>query len=72
MEELKIIIKILTILIAIVIYIGIWVSLVKDWDSCVRTGYGYPCFEKFLGNFYMVWIIVHMTLIAYIFVWAWS
>lgn len=71
METIKILLQILTILIAICIYIGVWVSMVKNWDKCVTTMYAYPCWERTLGNFYVAWIICHAILVISAFVWAW-
>lgn len=71
MEGLKFVIQAITIAIAIIIYIGIWWSLGINWDKCMKTGYAYPCWEKFLGGFYEMWIAIHMILLIFIFVWAW-
>lgn len=60
------------ILILLVIYIWIWRSLIKDFKWYISTGYGYPCFEKFLQGFYTFWIFLHFGLIIFLIVWAWS
>lgn len=71
MEGLKIVIQALSVAIAIIIYICIWWSLVINWDRCMRTGYAYPCWEKFLSGLYDIWITIHIGLIVFAFVWAW-
>lgn len=64
MEELNIIIKVITIIIAVIIYIGIWWSLKKNWDIVCTDYYGDLCFEKNLHYFYWFWIFIHVWLIA--------
>lgn len=71
MEGLKVVIQAITIAIVIIIYIVIWWSLGVNWDKCMKTGYAYPCWEKFLGGFYEMWIAIHMILLTFLFVWAW-
>lgn len=71
-DAIKLILKIIAIAIGIICYAGVWISLVINWDKCIRTGYGYPCFEKFLGGFYCFWIAVHMVALAFLFIWAWN
>lgn len=71
MEGLKVVIQVLSVAIAIIIYIGIWRSIIVNWDKCIKTGYAYPCWEKFLGGLYGMWIAIHMILLAYAFIWAW-
>lgn len=72
MEGLKIVIQAITVAIGIIIYISIWWSLVVNWDKCMRTAYSYPCFERFLGGLYSVWILAHFLLVVFGIVWAWS
>lgn len=71
MEGLKVVIQAITVVIAAIIYIGIWWSLVINWDRYISTSYSYPCFEKYLSKFYDIWITIHIGIIAFIFVWAW-
>lgn len=72
MEDIKMILRILTIIIGVLIYIAIWVSLFINWDKCVCTAYCYPCWQNTLGNFYGMWIAVHVILILSAFAWAWE
>ena len=71
MELIKMILRAITIIIGIALYIGVWLSMIKNWDKCVRTGYNYPCFEAFLGEFYFIWMLLHFLAIVCTFVWAW-
>ena len=71
MEKLKIVIQALSIIITIIIYISIWWSMIVNWNRCMKIYYTYPCWEKFLGVFYDIWITIHIGLIVFIFVWAW-
>ena len=71
MEVIKGALRAITILIGIALYIGVWISMIKNWDKCVRTGYTYPCFEAFLGTFYFFWMLIHVLAIVFTFIWAW-
>lgn len=51
-------VRIFTIVVAVALYLFVW-YLYKHFDEFVRTGYGYPCFERFMGYFYFVWIMIH-------------
>lgn len=72
MEGLKVVIQALSVTIAIIIYIGIWWSMIVNWDRCMKTIYAYPCWEQFLSGLYDIWIAIHMILLAYAFIWAWG
>lgn len=52
-------VRIFTIVVAVSLYLFVWWYLYKHFDEFVRTGYGYPCFERFMGYFYFVWIMIH-------------
>lgn len=69
--ELKMILRAITIIIGIALYVAIWVSLVKNWDECVTTEHAYPCVEKLLGTFYWLWMILHAIGVVFAFIWAW-
>lgn len=72
MEKLKILIQAVSIAIAILSYIGVWISLAKNWDRCIRTEYKYMCWERSLGKFYLIWITAHIGLLLLGIIWAWS
>lgn len=44
-------VRIFTIVVAVALYLFVWWYLYKHFDEFVRTGYGYPCFERFMGYF---------------------
>ena len=75
MEELKAIIKLISIVIAVTFYAAVWVSVKINWEKCMKTGYAYSCPEKALGNFYKLWIGAHVSALAVgiclAIVWAW-
>lgn len=72
MEFIRASFRILSIAIGLGIYIGIWVSLILNWDRCMRTEYAYNCWESVLENFYTFWIVLHLAGIVVGCIWAWS
>ena len=72
MNELKMILRTTTVVIGIILYIGVWGSMIKNWDKCMRTGYAYPCFEDSLGKFYCFWITIHAVGVILALIWCWK
>lgn len=70
--EIKMILRVITILFGIALYVGVWVSMIKNWDKCMRTVYCDSCLESFLGNFYLFWIIMHVFGVICVFLYAWK
>lgn len=62
-------VRIFTIVVAVALYLFVWWYLYKHFDEFVRTGYGYPCFERFMG--YFVWIMIHALAVFGVCVYAW-
>lgn len=64
-------VRVFTIILVILLYVFLWYYLYKHFDEFVRTGYGYPCFERFMGYFYFVWLLIHALAIFGVCVYAW-
>lgn len=64
-------VRIFTIVVAVAMYLFVWWYLYKHFDEFVRTGYGYPCFERFMGYFYFVWIMIHVLAVFGVCVYSW-
>lgn len=72
MEILKYFLQLLTIFAVGYLYFNIWYYMFKNIDKCLRTSYTYWCFERFLGDFYYVWISIHAVAVILLFLWAWN
>lgn len=64
-------VRVFTIVLVVLLYVFLWYYLYKHFDEFVRTGYGYPCFERFMGYFYFVWLLIHALAIFGVCVYAW-
>lgn len=64
-------VRIFTIVVAVALYLFVWWYLYKHFDEFVRTGYSYPCFERFMSCFYFVWILIHVLAVFGVCVYAW-
>lgn len=64
-------VRVFTIILVVLLYVFLWYYLYKHFDEFVRTGYGYPCFERFMGYFYFVWLLIHALAIFGVCVYAW-
>lgn len=72
MEFLRVVFRILSIGVCLGIYLGIWVSLVLNWERFMRTGYAYHCWESTAQKFYIFWIVLHIVVMLFGCIWAWS
>jgi hypothetical protein len=69
-ETIKTIIRIISIICGILIYLFIWYRYIKDREIR-RTIYCSWCFEKFLNGFYFIWDTIHILALILILFLAW-
>lgn len=63
MEEIKILIRMIVLILGLFLYIGVWGYLWKNRDRCC---------EKYINDFLWTWVFVHISLVLIIIAWAFS
>lgn len=71
MNDVKLIIKLISILMVCVIYVGIWCWIYDNRDEYLYISYPKGFHGRFLNIFSQVWCVVHIVGAIAAIVWAW-
>jgi hypothetical protein len=71
MNDLKLIIRLVSIFIACVVYVGIWYWIYDNRDEYLYISYPKGFDERFLSMFSQIWCVIHIVGAIGAIIWAW-
>ena len=71
MKDVKLIIQLASILIACVVYVGIWYWIYDNRDEYLYISYPKGFDERFLSMFSQIWCVIHIVGAIGAIIWAW-
>ena len=71
MNDLKLIIRLVSIFIACVVYVGIWYWIYDNRDEYLYISYPKGFDERFLRMFSQIWCVIHIVGAIGAIIWAW-
>lgn len=71
MNDLKLIIRLVSIFIACVVYVGIWYWIYDNRDEYLYISYPKGFDERFLSMFSQTWCVIHIVGAIGAIIWAW-
>ena len=71
MNDLKLIIRLVSIFIACVVYVGIWYWIYDNRDEYLYISYPKGFYERFLSMFSQIWCVIHIVGAIGAIIWAW-
>ena len=71
MNDLKLIIRLVSIFIACVVYVGIWYWIYDNRDEYLYISYPKGFDERILSMFSQIWCVIHIVGAIGAIIWAW-
>ena len=71
MNDLKLIIRLVSIFIACVVYVGIWYWIYDNRDEYLYISYPKGFDERFLSMLSQIWCVIHIVGAIGAIIWAW-
>lgn len=71
MNDLKLIIRLVSIFIACVVYVGIWYWIYDNRDEYLYISYPKGFDKRFLSMFSQIWCVIHIVGAIGAIIWAW-